>query len=289
MIHFRTLLCLVAIGLLAGVAGAQVVFEDGDFNNVIWPTGGGPYENAFTAGATNGTGDLHQWYANGGTQGQMVVEATGGNPGAYMHQIMWSDIRAMVAFDPAELGDTGTVNFDYIFQGGYWMRFHVFGLMDGQQILYWAGGPREGDELVYLSLPNASSWTPVSVDYDLTDTNYDVIVFLWRLAGDTFTDNRGFDNVSIVKASAAIPGDTDGDGDVDLDDLFAVRNNFGIATGATRAQGDVAPDPDGDGAVNLDDLFMVRNNFGAGLTVIPEPMTLSLLGIGGLALLRRKR
>jgi len=87
---------------------------------------------------------------------------------------------------------------------------------------------------------------------------------------------------------ADVPSDTDGDGDVDLDDLFAVRNNFGVASGATRAMGDVAPHPDGDGAVDLDDLFMVRNNFGTGLTV-PEPMTLSIIALGGLAMVRRKR
>jgi len=86
------------------------------------------------------------------------------------------------------------------------------------------------------------------------------------------------------------PGDTDDDCDVDLDDLFAVRNNFGMSTGATRAQGDVAPYPDGDGAVDLDDLFMIRNNFGAGLAAaVPEPATLSLLCVGALALLRRRR
>jgi len=69
------------------------------------------------------------------------------------------------------------------------------------------------------------------------------------------------------------PGDSDNDGDVDLDDLFAVRNNFGIPSGASRAQGDVAPHPGGDGAVDLDDLFMIRNNFGYGMSAAPdEPM-----------------
>jgi len=86
----------------------------------------------------------------------------------------------------------------------------------------------------------------------------------------------------------AVPGDTDGDGDVDLDDLFAVRNNFGTVSGATRADGDVAPHPDGDGAVNLDDLFSVRNNFGTGLVVVPEPVTLWLLAAGGLTMIRRR-
>ena len=84
----------------------------------------------------------------------------------------------------------------------------------------------------------------------------------------------------------AIPGDTDGDGDVDLDDLFAVRNNFGITSGATLSDGDT----DGDGDVDLDDLFIVRNNFGTGSgAAAPEPTTIALLSLGSLALFRRRR
>jgi len=84
--------------------------------------------------------------------------------------------------------------------------------------------------------------------------------------------------------TGAVPGDTDGDGDVDLDDLFAVRNNFGTTSGATLGDGDT----DGDGDVDLEDLFTVRNNFGTGM-IVPEPVTLSLLTLGAVAGLRRRR
>jgi hypothetical protein len=70
-------------------------------------------------------------------------------------------------------------------------------------------------------------------------------------------------------ADAVGPGDTDFDGDVDLDDLNNVRNHFG-ATGL----GDTWPF---DGDVDLDDLNAVRNNFGVtppSITVAPrrEPL-----------------
>jgi hypothetical protein len=71
-------------------------------------------------------------------------------------------------------------------------------------------------------------------------------------------------------------GDTDGDGDVDLTDLNAVRNNFGGAGPA----GDAYPF---DGVVDLTDLNLVRNNFGtvAG-SAVPEPST-AILALAGLA------
>jgi len=52
-----------------------------------------------------------------------------------------------------------------------------------------------------------------------------------------------------------LPGDTNDDGRVDIDDLNNVRNNFGGA-----GLGDV----NGDGVVNIDDLNEVRNHFGSG-------------------------
>jgi hypothetical protein len=56
---------------------------------------------------------------------------------------------------------------------------------------------------------------------------------------------------------SGVLGDTDGDGDVDLEDLNNVRNHFG-----GQGQGDA----DGDGDVDLADLNAVRNNFGAAAT-----------------------
>jgi len=55
-----------------------------------------------------------------------------------------------------------------------------------------------------------------------------------------------------------IPGDTDGDCDVDLADLAALLSGYGIPSGATRANGDL----DGDGDVDLEDLSQLLSNYG---------------------------
>lgn len=86
-----------------------------------------------------------------------------------------------------------------------------------------------------------------------------------------------------------LTGDTNNDGVVDLTDLNNVLNNFGVS--ATGNPGD----DNGDGTVDLTDLNDVLNNFGthspaaSGLSVVPEPASLSLLAVGATALLARRR
>jgi hypothetical protein len=57
-----------------------------------------------------------------------------------------------------------------------------------------------------------------------------------------------------------IPGDLDGDGDVDLSDLAQLLANYGITEGATYEDGDL----DGDGDVDLSDLAGLLANYGTG-------------------------
>lgn len=56
-----------------------------------------------------------------------------------------------------------------------------------------------------------------------------------------------------------LPGDVDGDRDVDLSDLSVLLANFGVPSGATRATGDL----DGDADVDLSDLSILLAYFGA--------------------------
>jgi len=68
-----------------------------------------------------------------------------------------------------------------------------------------------------------------------------------------------------------LPGDTNGDQQVDIADLNNVRNNFGAAGGLG--------DTNGDQLVDIQDLNNVRHFFGATAPqAVPEPTSLMLLG-----------
>ncbi len=91
--------------------------------------------------------------------------------------------------------------------------------------------------------------------------------------------------------SSLIPGDADGDGDVDLADFRPFKENFGIGT--ERSQGDF----DGDGDVDLADFQLFKENFGrtsadlvaaapvATSIAVAEPNSWLLALVAGLALL----
>ncbi len=98
------------------------------------------------------------------------------------------------------------------------------------------------------------------------------------------TDASGNTDQAFVITNARLPGDANGDGRVDVNDLTIVLSHFG-QTGATWAQGEFT----GDGTVDVNDLTIVLAHFGqtAGASAgppaaVPEPCALALL-IAGLA------
>ena len=95
-------------------------------------------------------------------------------------------------------------------------------------------------------------------------------------------------NAAFEEGSALV-GDLDGDGFVGIADLNIVLGNWNQnVTAGDPLQGD----PSGDGFVGIEDLNEVLGNWNAGTppaNAVPEPATLALLSMGGLAMMRRRR
>jgi len=86
----------------------------------------------------------------------------------------------------------------------------------------------------------------------------------------------------VLSEPVKLKGDANGDGKVNFDDYLVLESSFG---GAPRAGANA--DFDGNGTVDFDDYLILEANFGAGST-IPEPTTMTLLGLSLLAILQKK-
>jgi hypothetical protein len=97
-------------------------------------------------------------------------------------------------------------------------------------------------------------------------------------------------------------GDANKDGVVNVGDLGILSTYYGLEEGATWDMGDF----NGDGMINVGDLGILSTYYGTDLELlesslslmsestyaiadVPEPATMSLLALGGIALLRRRR
>ena len=152
----------------------------------------------------------------------------------------------------------------------------------------------------YFTFPDMNSGSDLNYDLQLNGMSIDTGTVAWSGTDENYiafqsnyTTGAFLSYVDIKGEPAttpAIPGDTDGDGDVDDSDLGTSFSNYtGPITGGTKtaAEGDT----DGDGDVDNSDLGTSFSNYTGPLspTSVPEPTSLALIGLGGLAMIRRRR
>ena len=186
-------------------------------------------------------------------------------------------------------GEKAFIRDNYAFdeEGGYFFKYDAFSGFPKNTLFrfYPEGDPRAEADFDFTAPPvtNNFKWdvkavtvntpmstTPMSPTFDGNDKDLEDSDFV------TFS----------VEIYTTLDGDTDGDGKVDLQDMFNLRNNY--QTGRNLG------DTNGDGVVDEVDLLRIRKAFGknqssVSTAAIPEPSSIGLLLLAGAWQIRRKK
>jgi hypothetical protein len=134
-------------------------------------------------------------------------------------------------------------------------------------------------------------------DFDIDADDVDLLLAnlggdpeVFDLTGDGVVNQADVDDwvfnlVPIGENIGTVYGDFNLDGEVNAGDLALLATNYGLAGNWGWATGD----GNGDGNVDAGDLAMLATNYGTVVHPVSEPVTMSLLAVGSVALLKRRK
>jgi autotransporter-associated beta strand protein len=301
----------LVLGGVAPAAGTTLTINSSidDIQMTNMTLGGGAM--VLSSQATSGASDV-----------TMTVNGTltGGNSTA--------DIGEMPAVLPAEIdGDSGATNltltdtstYEWTFVGGADTNVDVTGLITMEagatiNLNYGSGAISNGTVRLFRSYLDEFSIDGLNtddLDLSLADINITTSAGMVLETGaalawsDYIEDpNIGEEFIYLTLTGVSTDvvvvdqdGDADDDQDVDEADMAVLLAQFGSPHSMTRAIDDNA-DFNGDGYVDMADFVILRANWGAGTPApsatdlpgtTPEPATMTMLALGGLMALRRRR
>ena len=200
--------------------------------------------------------------------------------------------------DPATDDSVLPIGADYLIEGPAVFKFGNLSNPGGanQELFTWS-------TVVPFGFVNFDDSPPSDIEIEIQRSDignpvaFDFIAYTTDITFDTEDSypNNGFDPLgdffTYSTTPVALDGDLNGDGFVGIVDLNII---LGAWNQNVTAGDPLVGDPSGDGFVGLVDLNLVLGNWNAGTpppaagAAVPEPTTLALLGLGGVALLRRR-
>ncbi len=211
------------------------------------------------SGDITGADELHYWY---GSIAQYI-------PGLYM------TIRLVHPLGPGDISYS-------IIGPFYWEQQNATivgpAVVVGPPGDFDADGDIDADDVNILCANMGGDVNPYDLDED-GDVDEDDMIYLVNTLVEYDTDGDG-----TVDGTGTYVGDFDLNGVVNATDLQLMKASFGLS-----AIGYADGNANCDTVVNATDLQILKGNFGLAASAVPEPATIALLSLGGLALVRRRR
>ena len=219
-----------------------------------------------------------------------------------MEHFKWGVNMSQYVGANATAGDEWSVAFDFLKEFDSQFQVRVYGLTAlpasgwgnaaGNQagsVKLWDSQDPNMDGSTANAITVLTSGAAVAASGLFTDAT-GFAYYQWRITGsdsggysNTMELRHWFDNVVLQAGALNVPGDANGDGVCDVGDLGILGANYNTAVTGGPAEADF----NNDGMCDVGDLGILGANYTSGAAV-PEPATLSLLGLGVLALRRRR-